>query len=74
MQQDFETPTRLDKPRRHVAEAKVRIGAFKASSRAEIGTDGLLAVTALVGVILLGTAGIVWAATSPARRRARRHD
>jgi hypothetical protein len=57
-----------------VAEAKVRIGAFKASSRAEIGTDGLLAVTALVGVILLGTAGIVWAATSPARRRARRHD
>lgn len=55
---------------KHVAEFDVKLGAFTATSRLSITSGGLLAVAGLVGVILGGTAGIVWVATGPARRRA----
>jgi hypothetical protein len=62
----------LEPPRRHRAEADVKLGGFSATAKIDIGTSGLLAVGGLVGVILGGTAAIVWAATGPARRRAAR--
>lgn len=62
----------LDKPDRkapsHVAVFDTKLGKFSATSRISITTGGLLAVSTLVGVILAGTAGIVWTATGPARR------
>lgn len=57
---------------RHVAKVDVRLGSMTMHSKLAISTGGLLAVSALVGVILAGTAGIVWVATGPARRRAER--
>lgn len=54
----------------HVAEFDVKLGAFSAKTRLSITSVGLLAVAGLVGAILGGTAGIVWVATGPARRRA----
>jgi hypothetical protein len=58
------------KSARHSAETEVKLGRFSATSRLSLTTGGLLAVTGLVGVILSGTAAIVWVATAPARRRA----
>lgn len=66
------TGPRPSAPSPHVAEAEVKLGRFSASSRLSITTGGLLAVGVLVGVILSGTAGIVWVATGAARRRAER--
>jgi hypothetical protein len=58
------------KASKHVADFDIKIGKIHATSRLSITTNGLLAVATLVGVILSGTAGIVWTATGPARRRA----
>jgi hypothetical protein len=52
----------------HHTSLKLRVGGARLSADIGIGTDGLLAVAALVGVILAGSAGIVWVATSPTRR------
>jgi hypothetical protein len=60
----------LEPPQRHRAKAELKLGGFCAKAKIDIGTRGLLAVTGLVGVILGGTAAIVWAATGPGRRRA----
>jgi len=57
-------------PSPHVAVVDMKLGKYSATSRISITTGGLLAVATLVGVILAGTAGIVWTATGPARRRA----
>ncbi|RYG36343.1 MAG: hypothetical protein EON93_05215 [Burkholderiales bacterium] len=54
---------------RNVASVDARLGSFKINTKLAISTGGLLAVSALLGVILAGTAGIVWVATTPARRR-----
>ena len=54
----------------HVAEIDMKLGGFSLSGRLSISTSGLAAVAALVGVVLGGTAAIVWTATGPARRRA----
>jgi hypothetical protein len=56
----------------HTATMDVRLGDFRATASIDIGTRGLLAVSALVGVVLAGAAAIVWVATGPARRRAGR--
>jgi hypothetical protein len=54
----------------HVAVFDAHFGSVKLKSRLSVSTGGLLAISALVGVILAGTAGIVWVATAPARQRA----
>ncbi|RYZ14467.1 MAG: hypothetical protein EON61_03555 [Alphaproteobacteria bacterium] len=52
---------------RNVASVDARLGNFRFSTHLAISAGGLLRVSALVGVILAGTTGIVWVATTPAR-------
>ncbi|MEQ1609457.1 MAG: hypothetical protein ABL956_10905 [Hyphomonadaceae bacterium] len=57
-------------PNVHRAVASFEAGPIRSRAEVHITTGGLLAVGALVGMILLSVAPVVWAATSPARKRA----
>lgn len=54
----------------HTASFEFVAGPIRTSASAKISTRGLLATGAAVAIILLAVAPVVWAATSPARRRA----
>jgi hypothetical protein len=56
---------------RHRASAEFELGPLRAKADVDVSTSGILAITGLVGVILAGVAGIVWASLGPARRRGR---
>lgn len=56
----------------HTAAFEFVAGPIRTSASAKISTQGLLATGAMVAVIILAVAPVVWAATSPARRRAER--
>lgn len=54
----------------HTASFEFEAGPIRTSASARISTQGILAAGAAVGIILLAAAPVVWAATSPARKRA----
>lgn len=54
----------------HTASFEFVAGPIRTSASARISTGGLLATGAAVAIILLAVAPVVWAATSPARKRA----
>ena len=54
----------------HTASFEFEAGPVRTSASARISTRGILATGAAVGIILLAVAPVVWAATSPARKRA----
>lgn len=59
-------------PNVHTASFEFALGPMRTSASAKMSTGGLLATGAMVAMILLAVAPVVWAATSPARRRAAR--
>lgn len=54
----------------HTASFEFEAGPFRTRASAKISTGGLLATGVAVAVVILAVAPLVWAATSPARRRA----
>jgi hypothetical protein len=54
----------------HTASFEFVAGPIRTSASAKISTKGMLATGAMVAMIILAVAPVVWAATSPARRRA----
>ncbi len=59
----------VQRPQRHRASWKARLGPASCEAEIEISTGGLLAVGALVSAILLSVAPVVWASTRERRRR-----
>ncbi len=54
----------------HTASFEFALGPMRTSASAKITNGGLVATGAMVALILLAAAPLVWAATSPARKRA----
>lgn len=54
----------------HTASAEFSAGPIRWSASAKITSGGLVATGVLVALVILSVAPVVWAATSPARKRA----
>lgn len=54
----------------HTASFEFVAGPIRTRASTKISTRGLLATGVAVGIIVLAAAPLVWAATSPARKRA----
>lgn len=57
-------------PNVHTASAEFQAGPIRWSASAKITSGGLVATGVLVALVVLSVAPVVWAATSPARKRA----
>ena len=57
-------------PNVHTASVEFSAGPIRYSASAKITSGGLVATGVLVALVVLSVAPVVWAATSPARKRA----